>query len=217
MRGKTLVCWCKPEACHGDVLAELAALPDTELQALIDAATPKAKRTDILRDKLYKHLDDGRYEGPYGPYSNTVKAGGAFVQGEVLPPDAVIVAPTRSRDLLFDAIATHVLGAKDNAAISAVGWRVGQILYGDKRTNRCKGLLAYECERQGKTEIDPHALADDVPLFWKDFKQNHPDLELKDCAKVMEYWVKWRGKVAATPIQVSFIEHDDWVAPSEVK
>jgi hypothetical protein len=24
LRGKTLVCWCKPEACHGDVLAELA-------------------------------------------------------------------------------------------------------------------------------------------------------------------------------------------------
>jgi hypothetical protein len=24
LRGKILVCWCKPEACHGDVLAELA-------------------------------------------------------------------------------------------------------------------------------------------------------------------------------------------------
>lgn len=24
LRGKTLVCWCKPELCHGDVLAELA-------------------------------------------------------------------------------------------------------------------------------------------------------------------------------------------------
>lgn len=24
LRGKTLVCWCKPEACHGDVLAALA-------------------------------------------------------------------------------------------------------------------------------------------------------------------------------------------------
>ena len=24
LRGKTLGCWCKPEACHGDVLAELA-------------------------------------------------------------------------------------------------------------------------------------------------------------------------------------------------
>lgn len=31
LRGKTLVCWCKPLACHGDVLAELAdALPDDD-------------------------------------------------------------------------------------------------------------------------------------------------------------------------------------------
>lgn len=25
LRGKRLACWCAPEACHGDVLAELAA------------------------------------------------------------------------------------------------------------------------------------------------------------------------------------------------
>ncbi len=24
LRGKTLGCWCKPKACHGDVLVELA-------------------------------------------------------------------------------------------------------------------------------------------------------------------------------------------------
>jgi len=24
LKGKTLGCWCKPEACHGDLLAELA-------------------------------------------------------------------------------------------------------------------------------------------------------------------------------------------------
>ena len=24
LRGKVLACWCKPEACHGDILAELA-------------------------------------------------------------------------------------------------------------------------------------------------------------------------------------------------
>lgn len=29
LQGKTLGCWCKPQACHGDVLAALAnALPD---------------------------------------------------------------------------------------------------------------------------------------------------------------------------------------------
>jgi len=26
LRGKTLGCWCKPQACHGDVIAELADL-----------------------------------------------------------------------------------------------------------------------------------------------------------------------------------------------
>ncbi len=26
LMGKTLFCWCKPKACHGDVLAELATL-----------------------------------------------------------------------------------------------------------------------------------------------------------------------------------------------
>ena len=24
LKGKTLGCWCKPKACHGDILAELA-------------------------------------------------------------------------------------------------------------------------------------------------------------------------------------------------
>jgi len=26
LRGKTLACWCKPQACHGDVLIELLEL-----------------------------------------------------------------------------------------------------------------------------------------------------------------------------------------------
>ena len=28
LKGKVLGCWCKPSACHGDVLAELAELAD---------------------------------------------------------------------------------------------------------------------------------------------------------------------------------------------
>lgn len=28
LRGKTLICWCKPAACHGDVLVELLAETD---------------------------------------------------------------------------------------------------------------------------------------------------------------------------------------------
>jgi hypothetical protein len=29
LKGKTLFCWCKPDACHGDVLAELADVQDS--------------------------------------------------------------------------------------------------------------------------------------------------------------------------------------------
>jgi hypothetical protein len=32
LRGKTLGCWCKPQLCHGDVLAELA---DAEFQTKV--------------------------------------------------------------------------------------------------------------------------------------------------------------------------------------
>lgn len=28
LRGKVLACWCKPKACHGDILARLLNLPD---------------------------------------------------------------------------------------------------------------------------------------------------------------------------------------------
>lgn len=33
LRGKVLGCWCKPEACHGDVLAKLADMSGAEYQA----------------------------------------------------------------------------------------------------------------------------------------------------------------------------------------
>lgn len=34
LRGKTLGCYCKPEACHGDILVELVnALPEPEAQS----------------------------------------------------------------------------------------------------------------------------------------------------------------------------------------
>jgi hypothetical protein len=29
LRGKTLGCWCKPQLCHGDVLAEFADITDS--------------------------------------------------------------------------------------------------------------------------------------------------------------------------------------------
>lgn len=32
LRGKTLACWCKPQACHGDVLVELLAERSNQCQ-----------------------------------------------------------------------------------------------------------------------------------------------------------------------------------------
>ena len=37
LKGKTLGCWCKPESCHGDILAELA-------DACTESETPKQKK-----------------------------------------------------------------------------------------------------------------------------------------------------------------------------
>ena len=37
LRGKRLGCWCKPLACHGDVLAEVAELDGAALARWVDA------------------------------------------------------------------------------------------------------------------------------------------------------------------------------------
>lgn len=34
LRGKTIACWCPPAPCHAHILAELASLPDAELERL---------------------------------------------------------------------------------------------------------------------------------------------------------------------------------------
>jgi hypothetical protein len=38
LRGKVLGCWCKPAACHGDILARLADLPEVALDQLVTQA-----------------------------------------------------------------------------------------------------------------------------------------------------------------------------------
>lgn len=38
LREKALGCWCAPQPCHGDVLAELAALSDRQLASLVELA-----------------------------------------------------------------------------------------------------------------------------------------------------------------------------------
>jgi len=52
LKGKRLVCWCAPNACHGDVLAEMAnALPDTDptirAGSLADDPSPLVKLADV--------------------------------------------------------------------------------------------------------------------------------------------------------------------------
>lgn len=60
LRGKTLGCWCAPKACHGDVLAALAAgdlrdtLPPKHCQFCDELVTPRTARTHI-RDKHPGH------------------------------------------------------------------------------------------------------------------------------------------------------------------
>lgn len=97
-------------------------------------------------------------------------------------------------DPLFDAIGKHIFSATTPAAVEAVNFRIGQIIYGDKRRTST-GLLDFETQRQGKStaELDYNQLAQDVGVFWKNFQKNHPDLDLKDCVKVMEWWIKFRA------------------------
>lgn len=43
LRGKRLGCWCKPQACHGDVLVEILELTSSEASAIIERNEGKAK------------------------------------------------------------------------------------------------------------------------------------------------------------------------------
>lgn len=38
LAGRSLVCFCKPAACHGDTLLEVANCSETEFAALLDAS-----------------------------------------------------------------------------------------------------------------------------------------------------------------------------------
>lgn len=68
LRGKALGCWCKAkdehdvdQACHGDVLAELAGLPDEQLQKLIDKAI-RDRAHDAIADLCYGSHNDYVYK-----------------------------------------------------------------------------------------------------------------------------------------------------------
>lgn len=50
---KTLVCWCMPKPCHGDVLVELA----TDLQHLVAYTLTLEKQLETLRSSVEDYLE----------------------------------------------------------------------------------------------------------------------------------------------------------------
>ncbi len=56
LKGKTLGCWCAPEACHGDVLVELAN--DENFLKLVEKYTFNKEALDSEINKLCKLIVD---------------------------------------------------------------------------------------------------------------------------------------------------------------
>ena len=63
LKDKTLGCWCKPEACHGDVLAELADMPFHEL--IYESAVAILDEF-IQIENVPKHVVDAYHHGIRG-------------------------------------------------------------------------------------------------------------------------------------------------------
>lgn len=138
------------------------------------------------------------------------KGCGVLTQRQAIPPGSPVVPwsqiPPAQRkaqpwDGLADEIARVFFEARDRAGMNAVMGRVGPILHGDKRSNRCGGILAYECERQGvsRDQLDYPALVAFVQRVWTYFQAKNPGKELKDCAKVLDNWQACRGLQAPPP------------------
>lgn len=128
-------------------------------------------------------------------------------------------APRKAQpyDGLIDAVATQLFGATDRASINAVGGRVAKIVHGAKNGETCIGLIAYECERQGRerNELDYNQLADDVEVFWGWMRREHPDIkEVKDCMKVLDYWQKWRNTEVKVSNKWMFDPMTGWRPPT---
>lgn len=74
LRGKTLVCWCAPRACHGHILAELASLSDGDLFVRCEIAGIKSgasadaleycDRPRMSKKERAKWLEDLQSEEP---------------------------------------------------------------------------------------------------------------------------------------------------------
>jgi hypothetical protein len=166
-----------------------------------------------------------------GPFKDMAKAQrhaaghGTVTQQQAIPPGSTVrSAPkvVQPWDVMGEAIATHLFGAKDKAGINAVFGRVGPILHGDKRSGNCNGLIAYEMERQGKdkADLDYVKLAADVAEFWKWHRRVKPTVqELKVCFKVVDAWQEWRGKQKPTINMADYdiVEPDNYISPGPAR
>lgn len=119
--------------------------------------------------------------------------------------------PPQAADPVRDAVVECWSGrAPQKEDFVAWSGRAAKVVFGDKKSGRCDGLLAYESIRQGKAreQLDCTALAADVKAFWKAFKAQHPELDLKDCERWLERWATWRASQVKQQ-EVKVLDYDD--------
>lgn len=77
LRGKTLGCWCKPDACHGDFLAEVADSMQLEKQNTDDSVIIQAEEQETLipekSDKIKVIVFSSPSCGPCRAYKEELK------------------------------------------------------------------------------------------------------------------------------------------------
>jgi len=87
LKGKVLGCWCKPERCHGDILAEIAdGLPPEEPKRAAppeQALLPGYKKYVRAQPRDFRAWRDGRGQQIDAP---TTKRGGGSFGGKVIAP-----------------------------------------------------------------------------------------------------------------------------------
>lgn len=139
LRGKVLGCWCKPDICHGDVLAELADAPPPKV-VVPAAMTPR----EVLREELRGRAaaQAARYVTPDPPpqYDDVYEAGVAALNADageeivvpapecqtaVVPPQPVNLDDYDTTVIILDVETTGIDRAKDEIIELAVQFGFG--------------------------------------------------------------------------------------------
>lgn len=184
----------------------------------------------------FKHLVKANLKTPHpkfacgAKYDGAVTTGPAF--GGLIPCAACLEKAAKSKpkqerkpqpwDAVFDAMACGLskIPVVTPEAKQANGWRIGTILHGDKKHGRCQGLFAYEKLRQHKDDVqdlDFTTLAADVGKFWLWFHKEHAGLDLKDCAKFLEYWSVYINLQPPEPVWVPNPDGPGMVTPAQAR